>query len=67
MRIGDLFVLMYEVPRALDDARLERTRVAPVNVRIIRVHVDAIDVGASGEAPGWRSRCVDYSVPGGNV
>lgn len=67
VRIGDLFVSMYEVPRALEDARVERTRAAPVNVRVIRVRVDAIDVGAIGEAPGRRSKGVDHSVPGGTV
>lgn len=45
IRVGDLFVSMYDVPRTLEDAQLERPRAAPVNVRTVCIRVDAIDVG----------------------
>jgi len=37
------FSSMYEVPRSLEDARQQRPRADPINVRSTSIRVDAID------------------------
>lgn len=44
IRVGDLFVSMYDVPRTLEDIQLGRPRAEPTNVRTVCIQVDAIDV-----------------------
>lgn len=41
--VGDVFSSMYEVPRSLEDARQQRPRADPINVRSTSIRVDAID------------------------
>lgn len=43
VRVGDKFVLRYEVPRTLDDALNDRPRAEPVNQRSVALTVTAID------------------------
>lgn len=43
VRVGDKFILRYEVPRTLDDARNGRPRAEPVNQRSLSLTVTAID------------------------
>jgi hypothetical protein len=43
VRVGDKFVLRYEVPRTLDDVLNDRPRAEPVNQQSVALVVTAID------------------------
>lgn len=43
VRVGDTFVMRYEVPRSLDDVLSERPLAQPINQRTVSLRVAAID------------------------